>query len=71
MAKKKSKSAGWLSLSWSILKDHASCSDLWKGLGLLATGGLLVLSGSLECALSFLLLGWGALELISHFSRRH
>ena len=70
MAKKKSKKAGWLSLSWSILKDHASCSDLWKGLGLLASGGLLVLSGSLECALSFLLLGWGALELMGHL-RRH
>ena len=78
MARKKVKKANklsrlwsWLQLkglnSWSLLKRHASCEDMWKGVGLVAAGGLLVLGGSLECALSFLLIGWGILELVDHF----
>ena len=78
MANKKVKNASklsllwaWLKLKghnlWSLVKEHASCDDMWKGLGLVAAGGLLVLGGSLECALSFLLIGWGIMELVDHF----
>ena len=78
MAKRKVKNVSklsqlraWLKLkgsnAWGLLKEHASCDDLWKGLGFIAAGGLLVLGGSLECALSFLLIGWGLLGVIDHF----
>ena len=53
---------------WGLLKDHGSCLDLWKGLWLIGSAALLFLTGSLECVLGFLLLGWGILELVEHFS---
>lgn len=81
MAKKKSKKAKagcvhlkwkWLKGKvlnlWALLKDHGSCLDLWKGLWIIGSAGLLLLTGSLECGLGFLLLGWGILELVEHFS---
>ena len=74
---KKAKAAGCAPLKWlkgkalnlwALLKDHGSCLDLWKGLWIIGSAGLLLLTGSLECTLGFLLLGWGVLELVEHFS---
>ena len=45
------------------LWDHLPSTELLKGLGLVGASLWLWFTGSIECTVGFLLLGWGLLEL--------